>query len=244
GGFILQVEATAMEGRGKLTLTGQLGSVMQESAQAALSWVRSNAVRLGIDPGIFQKMDIHIHVPAGATPKDGPSAGVTMTTALVSLLTGLPVDKEVAMTGEISLRGEVLPIGGLKEKLLAAVRGKLHTAIIPEDNVLSLQEVDEEVKKYLKIHPVDRLEEVLRIALGMKDFADIARKAKPFTGAPAAERPTRDGQEPPRPKEKVAKGTNPDLPEDRAGRTKLPAKSTANGVGSKTVRKRTTRTPR
>ncbi|MEO7992911.1 MAG: endopeptidase La [bacterium] len=177
GGTILQVEATMMEGRGKLMLTGQLGSVMQESAQAALSWIRANAERLGIDPQQFQKKDIHVHCPAGATPKDGPSAGVTMATALTSLLTNRPVDKEVAMTGEINLRGDVLPIGGLKEKLLAAGRGRLHTAIIPKDNELNLVEVDQAVKEQMKIYPVTRIEDVLVIALGLKDFAELAPAA-------------------------------------------------------------------
>jgi ATP-dependent Lon protease len=138
---------------------------MQESVQAAASYVKSKAPQFGIEPPLFEKRDIHIHVPEGATPKDGPSAGIAMCTSIVSVLTGIPVRKDVAMTGEITLRGRVLPIGGLKEKLLAALRGRIKTVIIPKDNEKDLAEIPMNVKKGLHIIPVSRVEEVLRIAL-------------------------------------------------------------------------------
>jgi ATP-dependent Lon protease len=165
GGELLQIEATAVPGKGKLTHTGQLGSVMQESAQAALSVVRSRARALGIAEDFHQNRDIHIHVPEGATPKDGPSAGIAMVTALVSVLTNLPVRADVAMTGEITLRGKVLPIGGLKEKLLAALRGGIGLVLIPEENEKDLAEIPERIKKDLDIRPVKWIDEVLEIAL-------------------------------------------------------------------------------
>ena len=165
GGDLLSIEATIVPGKGKLILTGQLGDVMQESIQAALSVVRARAERFGIDPDFHQKYDVHIHVPEGATPKDGPSAGIAMCTALVSALTKVPVHSEVAMTGEITLRGRVLPIGGLKEKLLAAHRGGITTVIIPEDNRKDLADIPKNVTESLEIKPVRWIDEVLDIAL-------------------------------------------------------------------------------
>jgi ATP-dependent Lon protease len=165
GGDLLSIEATVVPGKGKLIHTGQLGDVMQESIQAALSVVRARADRLGIDPEFHQKLDIHVHVPEGATPKDGPSAGIAMCTALVSVLTKVPVRSEVAMTGEITLRGRVLPIGGLKEKLLAAHRGGITTVIIPEENRKDLADIPKNVTQSLDIHPVRWIDEVLDLAL-------------------------------------------------------------------------------
>ncbi|HKP53226.1 MAG TPA: endopeptidase La [Chloroflexia bacterium] len=165
GGDTISVEVTLMEGKGSLLLTGQLGDVMKESAQAALSYARSRAHQLGIDPTRFEKTDIHIHVPAGAIPKDGPSAGVTIATALVSALTGRKVRRDVAMTGEITLRGKVLPIGGLKEKVLAAHRAGISTFLLPLKNEQDLQEIPQKVLKQLELIPADSLDKVLRIAL-------------------------------------------------------------------------------
>jgi len=165
GGELLAIEAVVMPGKGNVAHTGKLGDVMQESVQAARAFVRSRAVRLGIKPTLFEKRDIHVHVPEGATPKDGPSAGVAMITSIVSALTGIAVRKEVAMTGEITLRGRVLPIGGLKEKLLAALRGGLKTVIIPLENEKDLAEIPDNVKEGLKIVPVNTVDEVLRHAL-------------------------------------------------------------------------------
>ena len=165
GGDLLSIEATVVPGKGKLIHTGQLGDVMQESIQAALSVVRARADRLGIDPEFHQKLDIHVHVPEGATPKDGPSAGIAMCTALVSVLTKVPVRSEVAMTGEITLLGRVLPIGGLKEKLLAAHRGGITTVIIPEENRKDLADIPKNVTQSLDIHPVRWIDEVLDLAL-------------------------------------------------------------------------------
>ncbi len=165
GGELLSIEASVVPGKGRLVNTGQLGDVMKESIQAALSVVRARADRLGIDPEFHQKFDLHIHVPEGATPKDGPSAGVAMCTALVSVLTKVPVRSEVAMTGEITLRGRVLPIGGLKEKLLAAHRGGITTVIIPEDNKKDLADMPANITSSLEIHPVRWIDEVLDIAL-------------------------------------------------------------------------------
>jgi ATP-dependent Lon protease len=154
-----------MTGKGKMTTTGKLGEVMQESVQAALSVVRARSRRLGIPSDFYQKNDIHIHLPEGATPKDGPSAGIGICTAMVSALTGIPVRADVAMTGEITLRGEVLPIGGLKEKLLAAHRGGIKTVLIPEENVKDLAEIPDNVKNKLDIHPVQWIDTVLEMAL-------------------------------------------------------------------------------
>ncbi len=165
GGELLSIESALAPGKGKLTQTGSLGNVMQESIQAALTVVRSRASKLGIDAEFYTKNDIHVHVPEGATPKDGPSAGVAMCTALVSALTGIPVKAEVAMTGEITLRGEVLPIGGLKEKLLAASRGGIRTVLIPQENVKDLADIPANVKAELRIEPVRWIEDVLRHAL-------------------------------------------------------------------------------
>lgn len=165
GGELLSIEAVMLPGRGKMQITGKLGEVMQESIQAAASYVKSRAPHFGIEPPLFEKRDIHIHVPEGATPKDGPSAGVAMCTSIVSVLTGIPVRKDVAMTGEITLRGRVLPIGGLKEKLLAALRGGIKIVIIPKDNEKDLAEIPTNVKKGLTIIPVSHIEEVLLIAL-------------------------------------------------------------------------------
>lgn len=165
GGELLSIEAVVLYGKGRMTITGKLGDVMQESIKAAASYVQSQAVSFGIKPTIFDTRDIHIHVPEGATPKDGPSAGVAMVTSIVSVLTGIPVRKDVAMTGEISLRGRVLPIGGLKEKLLAALRGGIKTVLIPKDNEKDLAEIPDNVKKGLKILPVSEVTEVLKTAL-------------------------------------------------------------------------------
>ncbi len=168
GGELLTIEAVALPGKGKMITTGKLGEVMQESIQAALSVVRSRSRLLGIAEDFYQKNDIHIHLPEGATPKDGPSAGAAITTAMVSILAGIPVRADVAMTGEITLRGEVLPIGGLKEKLLAAHRGGIKTVLIPQENVKDLAEIPENIKNRLDIHPVKWIDEVLGYALERK----------------------------------------------------------------------------
>jgi ATP-dependent Lon protease len=165
GGEILTIEALMMPGKGKMTVTGNLRDVMKESISAASSYVRSRAATIGVKPPVFDKRDIHVHVPEGATPKDGPSAGIAMVTAIVSVMTGIPVRRDVAMTGEITLRGRVLPIGGLKEKLLAALRAGIKTVMIPEENVKDLAEIPENVKKGLVIVPVSRMDEVLKHAL-------------------------------------------------------------------------------
>jgi ATP-dependent Lon protease len=165
GGELLTVEGVMMPGKGRMTVTGNLRDVMKESIQAANAYVRSHSIDFGIHPSLFEKRDIHVHVPEGATPKDGPSAGVAMTTAIISVLTGIPVRKDVAMTGEITLRGRVLPIGGLKEKLLAALRGGIKTVIIPEENAKDLAEIPTEVQTKMDIIPVARVEDVLKIAL-------------------------------------------------------------------------------
>jgi ATP-dependent Lon protease len=165
GGELLTIEAVLLPGKGKVTATGKLGDVMRESVQAAESYVKSRAVEFGIKPTVFSKRDIHVHVPEGATPKDGPSAGVAMATSIISVLTGIPVSKSMAMTGEITLRGRVLPIGGLKEKLLAALRGGLKTVLIPRENEKDLAEIPDNVKKNLNIIPVDTVDDVLKHAL-------------------------------------------------------------------------------
>ncbi len=168
GGELLTIEAVLLPGKGKTTTTGKLGDVMKESTQAAMSVVRSRASRLGIANDFYEQNDIHIHFPEGATPKDGPSAGIAITTALVSILTGIPVRADVAMTGEITLRGEVLPIGGLKEKLLAAHRGGIKTVLIPQQNVKDLADIPENIKNHLDIHPVQWIDDVLTLALAEK----------------------------------------------------------------------------
>jgi ATP-dependent Lon protease len=189
GGELLTIEAAIMPGKGKMTTTGKLGEVMQESVQAALSVVRSRSRRLGIPSDFYQKNDIHIHLPEGATPKDGPSAGIGICTAMVSALTGIPVRSDVAMTGEITLRGEVLQIGGLKEKLLAAHRGGIKTVLIPEENVKDLAEIPDNVKNRLDIHPVKWIDTVFEMALERKTEAlsddDVPPPPPPTTEAPA-----------------------------------------------------------
>ncbi|MGH6630978.1 MAG: S16 family serine protease, partial [Burkholderiales bacterium] len=165
GGDLLTIEAALMPGKGVITRTGLLGDVMKESVEAARTVVRSRAKVLGIKDEMFEKRDIHIHVPDGATPKDGPSAGAAMTTAFVSALTGIPVRGDVAMTGEITLRGEVTAIGGLKEKLLAALRGGIKTVLIPQENSKDLQEIPDNVKSGLEIVPVKWIDQVLQVAL-------------------------------------------------------------------------------
>ncbi len=168
GGDLLTIEAALMPGKGVITRTGSLGDVMKESVEAARTVVRSRSRLLGIKDEVFEKKDLHIHVPDGATPKDGPSAGAAMTTSMVSAMTGIPVRADVAMTGEITLRGEVTAIGGLKEKLLAALRGGIKTVLIPEDNVKDLQDIPENVKNGLEIVPVKWIDQVLDIALESK----------------------------------------------------------------------------
>jgi ATP-dependent Lon protease len=165
GGELLSIEAVMMPGKGRMTVTGNLRDVMKESISAAASYVRSRAVDFGIEPPLFDRRDIHVHVPEGATPKDGPSAGVAMATAIVSTLTGIPVRRDIAMTGEITLRGRILPIGGLKEKLLAALRGGMKKVVIPEENAKDLAEIPAAVKNNLEIVPVSRMDEVLKHAL-------------------------------------------------------------------------------
>ena len=175
GGDILFIEATLMKGHGKMILTGQMGDVMKESATAAMSFVRTNMDKLGIDPEVFEKMDIHIHIPAGAIPKDGPSAGTTMTTAIVSLLTARPVNHELAMTGEITLRGHVLPVGGIKEKVLAAARAGIKHVMMPDKNEKDLVEIGDDVELDVEFEFVSRIEDVLKFALG-DDILDGKRK--------------------------------------------------------------------
>jgi len=170
GGEVLEVEASAMRGRGGIILTGSLGDVMKESCHAAMSWIRAHSKELSIDDNYFSKYEVHIHFPSGAVPKDGPSAGITITTAIVSLLTGIPVSKEVAMTGEISLLGKVLPIGGLKEKALAALRHGIKRVVIPMRNEKDLVEIPKEQKKKLEFIPVKTVEEVLKVALVTNPF--------------------------------------------------------------------------
>jgi ATP-dependent Lon protease len=178
GGELLQIEATIMPGSGKLTITGKLGDVMQESAQAAMSYVRSRAMRLGLDTDFYQKIDIHVHVPEGAIPKDGPSAGITIATAIVSAILKLPVDRKLAMTGEITLRGRILPIGGLTEKLLAAKRGNITNVLIPRENERNLRDVPQKIRNSLAIELVDDVDEVLQRALIVKEgetlFKDVS----------------------------------------------------------------------
>jgi len=175
GGEILYIEASTMKGRGQLTLTGQLGDVMKESAQAALSYARARAAEFDLAPDFYKNLDIHIHVPSGAIPKDGPSAGITMAAALISALTKRPVDKDVAMTGEITLRGRVLPVGGVKDKCLAALRAKIQTIIIPERNMKDLKEIPAEMRKRIKFVPVSHMDEVLKVVFKQKGRA--SRKA-------------------------------------------------------------------
>lgn len=165
GGDVLQVEVTHFEGKGKFVLTGKLGDVMKESASIAYDYVRANAKKYKIEPKLFEQEDIHIHVPEGAVPKDGPSAGVTLTTAIVSSLTNIPVKSDLAMTGEVTLRGNVLPIGGLKEKSLAAHRCGIHTIIVPKANMKDIDEIPDSVKESMKIIPVEHVSQVIDYAL-------------------------------------------------------------------------------
>jgi len=165
GGSILTTEVQVLDGKGKLTITGQLGDVMQESAQAALSYIRGRAQALGLSREFYRNVDLHLHVPEGAIPKDGPSAGITMATALASALAKIPVRRDIAMTGEITLRGKVLPIGGLKEKLLAALRAGIFEAILPKSNEKDVAELPDNIKNSMKLHFVDTMDEVLALAL-------------------------------------------------------------------------------
>jgi ATP-dependent Lon protease len=186
GGDILFIEATKMPGKGALKLTGKLGDVMKESAQAAYSYVRANAQKLGLDSTFYKKMDIHVHVPAGAIPKDGPSAGVAMITAIVSLLTNIPVKESVGMTGEISLRGSVLPIGGLKEKSTAAHRAGLKHILVPAQNEKDLDDIPEKVLKDLKISFVKDVSAVLKLSLGLENNkVTKSQKSQPIVSAEA-----------------------------------------------------------
>jgi ATP-dependent Lon protease len=178
GGEILHIEATRYLGKGNITLTGQIGNVMKESVQAALSLLRSRDGQLGVNPEDFRKMDVHVHVPAGAVPKDGPSAGIAMFTALASLFCNRPVRSDVAMTGEITLRGLVLPIGGLKEKSLAAMRAGISTVIIPKLNEKDLVDVPEEAKQKLKFVAVENVDEVLAIALEKNGATPSSQKKR------------------------------------------------------------------
>ena len=165
GGELLTIEGIMMPGKGKMTVTGNLKDVMKESISAAASYVRSRSVDFGVEPPLFERRDIHVHVPEAATPKDGPSAGIAMATAIISVVTGIPVRRDLAMTGEVTLRGRVLPIGGLKEKLLAALRGGMKKVLIPEENAKDLAEIPASVKNGLEIVPVSRMEQVLEHAL-------------------------------------------------------------------------------
>jgi ATP-dependent Lon protease len=186
GGDIIYVEASVVKGKGQLTLTGHLGDVMKESAQAALSYVRSRDKELGIKPDTFAKHDLHIHVPAGAIPKDGPSAGITMATAIASALTNTPIAKEVAMTGEVTLRGRVLPIGGLKEKLLAAKRAGITTVVLPKRNYKDLAEVPKHVRRGLQLVFAETMDEVLGAALKRPQTrSQIRSQARPQTRSQA-----------------------------------------------------------
>jgi len=170
GGEVLSVETIVMPGKGKLTLTGQLGDVMQESGKAALTYARSRATKFKIDSKFYENCDIHVHIPEGAVPKDGPSAGITMATSLISSLTDIPIRKDVAMTGEITLRGKVLPVGGLKEKILAAYQSGIKTIIIPKDNFKNLEDLPNDIKKRLKFIMVNNIDEVLKNALTRSPF--------------------------------------------------------------------------
>jgi ATP-dependent Lon protease len=195
GGEILHIEASLMAGKTALTLTGQLGDVMKESVQAAHSYIRAHAAALHLKPEIFQDNEIHVHVPAGAIPKDGPSAGVAMTVALASILCHIPVRKDVAMTGEVTLRGKVLPIGGLKEKILAAVRSRMRLVIIPEQNKKDLEDIPPEILKKVKIIAVSEVEEALKLALEKyPPPAPPVSGKQPKKPRPAAAVPARKGR--------------------------------------------------
>jgi ATP-dependent Lon protease len=194
GGELLTVEATVLPGKGKLMITGKLGEVMQESAQAAMSYVRSRAEALGLEKRFLESTDIHVHVPEGAIPKDGPSAGIAIATALVSALVKIPVRKDVAMTGEITLRGRVLPIGGLKEKVLAAHRGGIRKVLIPSENEKDIREIPSRVRSRLQLVVVEHMDQVLREALALSASNDLfgglprlpsAPESPPLPPAPA-----------------------------------------------------------
>jgi ATP-dependent Lon protease len=179
GGEVLEIEVSAVGGRGKLQLTGTLGDVMKESASAALSYARARAGMLGIDREFHRSRDLHVHIPAGATPKDGPSAGIAIATAIVSALTGIPVRGDIAMTGEITLRGRVLPIGGLKEKAVAAHRNSIRHVLIPAQNVRDIEEMPQEVRDTVSFHPVKTMDDVLALALARSDYAVEAPAVAP-----------------------------------------------------------------
>jgi len=176
GGELLQTEVSVTPGKGKLQVTGRLGEVMQESANAAMSYVRSRAKQLGLSRDFYSKVDIHVHVPEGATPKDGPSAGITIATAIASALTRVALRADVAMTGEITLRGRVLPIGGLKEKMIAAHRAGITTVIIPKENEKDLKEIPAQIKRNIRIVMVEHMDEVLATALSLEDAAGFLRE--------------------------------------------------------------------
>jgi ATP-dependent Lon protease len=183
GGDILFIEASGYPGEGRLKVTGQLGEVMQESAEAAHSWVRANAAELGLEPGWFRENDVHVHIPAGAVPKDGPSAGITMATALVSLASGRPVSDEVAMTGEITLSGQILPVGGVREKVLAAHRAGILRVILPRENEPDLEELPRETREAVSVVLVDAADEALAVAL---DGQPKRRRVRPVGERQAA----------------------------------------------------------
>jgi len=184
GGSILTTEVQVLDGKGKLTITGQLGDVMQESAQAALSYIRGRAQALGLTREFYRNLDLHLHVPEGAIPKDGPSAGITMATALASALTKIPVRRDIAMTGEITLRGKVLAIGGLKEKLLAALRAGIFEIILPRANEKDIAELPDNIKKAMKLHFVDQMDEVLTLALESPLIALVPQEADVLASVP------------------------------------------------------------
>jgi ATP-dependent Lon protease len=197
GGELLTIEAVTVPGKGQIRTTGKLGEVMQESIQAAMSFVKARSPSYGVKPSIFARKDIHVHLPEGAVPKDGPSAGIGMVTAMISTLTGIPVRRDVAMTGEVTLRGRVLPIGGLKEKLLAALRGGIRTVLIPSENEKDLVEIPASVKEQLEIIPVSHIDEVLSRsmteAMHPIEWTDADEHAAepPLAHAPDAETPLR-----------------------------------------------------
>jgi ATP-dependent Lon protease len=184
GGELLTIEGVYMPGKGKMTVTGNLKEVMKESISAAASYVRSRAIDFGVEPPLFDRRDIHVHVPEGATPKDGPSAGIAMATAIVSVITGIPVRRDIAMTGEVTLRGRVLPIGGLKEKLLAALRGGIKKVLIPEENAKDLVDLPASVKNGLEIVPVSRMDQVLEHALTRKPVPIVWEEPAQVPNAP------------------------------------------------------------
>ena len=188
GGSILTTEVQVLDGKGKLTITGQLGDVMQESAQAALSYIRGKAQALGLTREFYRSIDIHLHVPEGAIPKDGPSAGITMATALASALARIPVRRDIAMTGEITLRGKVLPIGGLKEKLLAALRAGIFETILPRANEKDLADLPDNIKSSMKLHFVDSMDEVLKLALESPLPGAVPPEAEVLAAVPQADR--------------------------------------------------------